>query len=965
MKAKSLLLTFFVMTFSLYADLPSYEEIVDQNQLQIRTPSLSCRKTAKIRLDNGLEALLISDPEASQSAAALAMEVGSWSDPTEYPGMAHFTEHLLFMASKTYPEENGYFKQVGNNGGMLNAYTASDRTVYMFTVNHDAFPATLDYFSHMFIDPLFSQSGVGRELHAVDQEHDKNIENDGFREYMVFKATGNPNHPNARFATGNAETLGGIPREAVIKWYQENYSSDKAHLVIYAALPIEELKKLTVANFSAVPLTPSPKAYFPEKLTNTSQQGTMTYITPVQEIRELSVFWELPQDFFLDLDDHSDDLLSYVLSSRHPESLYSQLKNEELIDSLYTGCHAFSKESGFYSIDFILTPQGVSQTDHILDRLFQTLNTLKKQGIPRYIFDETKNMAKIDYEYQGRSEPFRFVMQTADQLTREPLETFPQKSILPTEYSTDKCSKLLHELKPKTALYSIKALPTESGVAGEQKEKWSGSEYSVRRIDEIQLAAWSTATPLGNTIYPRQNPFIPSNLELVTQKRETEETPVPKLLLDNEYGKVYYWEDGRYLVPEVSWIIGFKSPHINRSPQQVALISLFEKCFNDHLISTAYYAGAASLTGAVGDDDYKFLVYINGFSEKAPVLLEQVLDGIKTCSWTKEEFELQRSLMITNYENFRKMPPLNQAIDLLQNVLFDSYPRNSQQLAALRNLSYEDFINFKAKFLEQAYTEMTLTGNLTKENAYDVWNKVQNKLHYLPYPKEEHGERSFLVLPSHHGPYKLYEKIESMGHGAILVVQEGPFSFDKNASAAVLAKGLSEDFFDTLRTKQQTAYIAKSLKMEEDGQLAQLFFVQSSSHQPDELIARFELFLEDYVKDFETKISEGEFENIRTNLITTAKLPPDNLAGMAVRLNALAFKYDGDFYYIEKKIDSLADLDYETFKKDSIAFLSRGNSKRIAIMVEGEPAQGKSFRYQNITADELKNRGAYVTWSNN
>ena len=44
-------------------------------------------------------------------------------------------------------------------------------------------------------------------MHAVDQEFAKNIENDLWREYMVFKETGNPDHPNARFSIGNSETL--------------------------------------------------------------------------------------------------------------------------------------------------------------------------------------------------------------------------------------------------------------------------------------------------------------------------------------------------------------------------------------------------------------------------------------------------------------------------------------------------------------------------------------------------------------------------------------------------------------------------------------------------------------------------------------------------------------------------------------------------------------------------------------
>ncbi len=38
----------------------------------------------KLRLSNGLEAFLISDPKADKSAAALTVRVGSWDDPKEY-----------------------------------------------------------------------------------------------------------------------------------------------------------------------------------------------------------------------------------------------------------------------------------------------------------------------------------------------------------------------------------------------------------------------------------------------------------------------------------------------------------------------------------------------------------------------------------------------------------------------------------------------------------------------------------------------------------------------------------------------------------------------------------------------------------------------------------------------------------------------------------------------------------------
>ena len=125
--------------------------------------------------------------------------------------MAHFLEHMLFMGTAAYPNEFEYMQFINDHGGSVNAFTASDRTVYMFSVNNDAFDESLDRFSHFFIDPLLSPNCIERELHAVDQEHSKNIEHDGWRQYMIMKESGNPNHPYSSFSTGNAQTLSGIP----------------------------------------------------------------------------------------------------------------------------------------------------------------------------------------------------------------------------------------------------------------------------------------------------------------------------------------------------------------------------------------------------------------------------------------------------------------------------------------------------------------------------------------------------------------------------------------------------------------------------------------------------------------------------------------------------------------------------------------------------------------------------------
>lgn len=81
-----------------------------------------------VTLTNGLETLLVSDPEADKAAAAADVGSGSWKDPPTVEGLAHFTEHMLFLGTVRYPEPDGYQRYLSAHGGFSNAYTDSEHT---------------------------------------------------------------------------------------------------------------------------------------------------------------------------------------------------------------------------------------------------------------------------------------------------------------------------------------------------------------------------------------------------------------------------------------------------------------------------------------------------------------------------------------------------------------------------------------------------------------------------------------------------------------------------------------------------------------------------------------------------------------------------------------------------------------------------------------------------------------------
>ena len=80
----------------------------------------SDRKSYRLlHLPNGIRTLLVSEPsrgdgEDSEASVALAVAAGSFDDSNTALGMdplhgrAHLTEHLLFMGSERFPDENDY-----------------------------------------------------------------------------------------------------------------------------------------------------------------------------------------------------------------------------------------------------------------------------------------------------------------------------------------------------------------------------------------------------------------------------------------------------------------------------------------------------------------------------------------------------------------------------------------------------------------------------------------------------------------------------------------------------------------------------------------------------------------------------------------------------------------------------------------------------------------------------------------
>ena len=85
-----------------------------------------------------------------KAACALCVGVGSLCDPPGLDGLAHFVEHMAFMGTKRYPDENGWSSHLAAHGGEDNGETAAEHTVCYFDVNPAHLRESLDRFVDFF-----------------------------------------------------------------------------------------------------------------------------------------------------------------------------------------------------------------------------------------------------------------------------------------------------------------------------------------------------------------------------------------------------------------------------------------------------------------------------------------------------------------------------------------------------------------------------------------------------------------------------------------------------------------------------------------------------------------------------------------------------------------------------------------------------------------------------------------------
>ncbi|XP_067308433.1 nardilysin isoform X2 [Pseudorasbora parva] len=815
-----------------------------------------------------------------QSAAALCIGVGSFSDPNDLPGLAHFLEHMVFMGSEKYPSENGFDAFLKKHGGSDNASTDCERTIFQFDVQRKRFKEALDRWAQFFICPLMIEDAIDREVEAVDSEYQLAKPSDSHRKEMLFGSLAKPNHPMSKFCWGNAQTLKTEPKEKNINVYKRlrefwkrHYSAHYMTLAVQSKENLDTLEEWVREIFSQVPNNGQPKPDFSDQLSpfETPAFNKLYRMVPVRKVHALTITWALPPQ-----EKHYRvkplHYIAWLIGHEGTGSILSMLRRKCWALALFGG----NSETGFdqnttysiFSISITLTDEGFQNFYEVAHLVFQYLKMLQTLGPQQRIYEEIQKIEANEFHYQEQTDPIEYVEDICENMQLFPKEDFLTGDQLMFEFKPEVISAALKLLTPEKA--NLLVLSPEHEGQCPLREKWFGTQYSVEDLQQHWRELWMGDFDLNPSLHlPAENKFIATDFAL--KNSDCPDTEYPVRIMNNDRGCLWYKKDNKFKIPKAYVRFHLISPVVQKSPKNLVLFDLFVNILVHNLAEPAYEADVAQLEYKLVAGEHGLVIKVKGFNHKLPLLFNLIVDYLADFSAAPDVFSMFAEQLKKTYFNILIKPEkLGKDVRLL--ILEHSRWSTIQKYqAVLDGLRVDELIEFVSRFKSELYAEGLVQGNFTSAESMGFLQYVTEKLQFKKLSLEVPVLFRVVELPQKHHLCKVKSLNKGDANSEVTVYyQSGPKNLREHTLMELLVMHMEEPCFDFLRTKETLGYHVYPTCRNTSGVLGFSVTVETQATKFNtELV---ETKIEEFLVSFGEKMNSLSDEAFKTQVTALVKL---------------------------------------------------------------------------------------------
>lgn len=207
-------------------------------------------------LTNGAQLCVQRQPWAQCVGLCLRVAAGSHDEPPEYPGLAHFLEHLLFLGSRDYPGEQGLMAFAQRHGGLVNASTRARYTDFVCELPAAQLQPALTRLLDMLCWPLLESEAQLRERDVLHAEYQaRSQDGDSRIDHALGQALAT-GHRCGEFLVGDRRTLAVESphfQQALRAHHRRYFRAGCMRLTLVGPQPAEQLLAITETLLGALP----------------------------------------------------------------------------------------------------------------------------------------------------------------------------------------------------------------------------------------------------------------------------------------------------------------------------------------------------------------------------------------------------------------------------------------------------------------------------------------------------------------------------------------------------------------------------------------------------------------------------------------------------------------------------------------------------------------------------------------
>lgn len=309
----------------------------------------------KTTLPNGIRVITQSMPHSNSTSIDLGIDVGSRHELEHLSGVSHFIEHLLFKGTENKPSAIEISETIEKTGGILNAATEHESTIYWCKVVATERTKGLELLLDMVQNSLFNPKEIELERHVIIEEINSvndfpNSRADAMLDELMWEGD-----PLGRDIAGNKDSVASMSRIDIIDFMNSHYTGN--NIVCSVAGRLEHDQMVESVERCTRSIIPGNKTFLPQVSSN---QCFPKHRYEYRDTEQIHMSLGFPGVSRKSPDRYPVDLLAAILGEGMSSRLFSELREKRgLVYDIGSGT------SHFHDTGVIHISAGLKKTEYL------------------------------------------------------------------------------------------------------------------------------------------------------------------------------------------------------------------------------------------------------------------------------------------------------------------------------------------------------------------------------------------------------------------------------------------------------------------------------------------------------------------------------------------------------------------------------------------------------------------------